>query len=1848
MKQRARKSLAGLLTLSLCLAPLQGVSFADSRTVVGDVEISGRNVTLNLTGADVLDAAMQALADGNLYIDDELAAAKDPRAQADFAALTDGTNPLYEMNLFSEEEQQTLAEAGVEVRALIQMDAERAFAGSFLERATGSDITKRGILFRDAEEELLLYRDGSNFAGFYQEFANNLYHHTEEIAEADTAGYEISGDEIVTLLFKNNADETRNFHLTLDGETLVKHIKVPKTETAIKGILGALHVEGIEETLPETVTETLPEALPETMPETTPETTGESMTEAVPASTESAGETENTNPAGPGESLEASKDEHSGGALGPAGDIQTGTETATDQPSGDADAHAGSSDASQTGAENNTDPARPANPAEPEKDASGQDKPQENQNTDSSAQQENPGNENAGAENNNTEHAATGTNGTAQAESENTGSGNTGADPATAKDRTAAGDGSAEQKQAAVSTTEAVAEILSSAVESIEGSLGVIDAKAAERSTAIELGGDTTGADPAERDAAEPKAAEQSSGDQASEDKSNIAESTSAMQSGQDNTSTETAPGGNKSDSNVPEANAPETNAVDPDASGKTVEEGKSAEAQENTQDGSIQNGNLQNENTQNGNSQEGSRQNENAQDENIPNKGNPDGSNPTGSSDNGNAQSGQSTDPAGTGTPGGSAVNGTEAALETTAEAIPQETVKPEMELELEDYRRELLAGAHAADLVSSDTVSTKVLQYRLRDLVDLNKKQKLELIYQGPDYTIHVYYTKEAQIPENAELMVREIEEGTEEYGQYYTETLQQLGLMPSLEPIEGETEATPWDPAVDKTQFVPFARYFDVKIMSEDTEIQPAVPVEIQVTYDTPVELPENAEQKAVHFAASGTEVLEAQADRIGSIEQAGANASEPADTAAAENFAFVQSSFSVTSTIITSVPKQEDGTAEFSMLRSAVADPTKPTTVKTVTPESNGLYKIRLDLTGHVNTTEEVSRANVIIVFDRSGSMKEYAGSQTRLAAAKKATNDVAESLLKLNTSEHPDLVELALISFSTTARVDIEKTTSYADFSRSVNNIRAEGGTNWEDALHKASEVTFNGDGDATYVIFVSDGNPTFRNTMGDYGSLNGDYNSRYNYYYGVYGSGSDDERYYAESVKRCYDHAKDDARALVVSGRHFYTIGVFGDVSRMQSLTNYAYSGSDSNTSAGDGHYFAAANANALSTALSKIAQAITNSLGLSKVSVQDGVTQHSSISANVPDGAISDFTYYKNDTIWDDAPEATFADNIVNWDLSSIGVMEDGVKYSVEFHVWPKQDAYDLVADLNNGTKTYDALTDLQKQEIQQQDDGSYGLKTNTSLTTSYTYNGEELNDTPAYDEGVMPIHSYPLTLSKRWFNTLDADKRPAETVQLKILKDGEAYLTTPKLVPEGQADGSWSSDPWQFYIAPGFMIIKDGRQIVLESGHDYSVQEPANAGYHWELTADTYHPMVINGELKLLKFKPAADGETGSSGSAGETVYTINDKQYVPVPETEADRLIAENRRRSNLNLVKKVITAVDNTDAAGTTGAATEDNTDAAGKPGTAMQDISESAELNGEKFSYSITVHDAGNAEVWFSVEDLADGNKLITNLTTNATAEVKDGNPTGYYHIASDATFTVELEADWNLRFTNLLSGSRYSITETGMGESFHLHGITGPEGAAPDLETKTISGTIGQANTSYQVTYINQLDTAEIILRKESAKAEGGERAALDGAVFKLEKLKANAPGGEDTYETVAEAFTINTRTEPNGYRISGLKPGTYRLTEITAPAGYLLLSAPIVFTVHPGADEIIRMEETETSTAEISGGHADTLTILNTPGRVLPGTGGYGTLLYNLSGLLLMIAALIFGIDSKRRSARN
>ena len=49
-----------------------------------------------------------------------------------------------------------------------------------------------------------------------------------------------------------------------------------------------------------------------------------------------------------------------------------------------------------------------------------------------------------------------------------------------------------------------------------------------------------------------------------------------------------------------------------------------------------------------------------------------------------------------------------------------------------------------------------------------------------------------------------------------------------------------------------------------------------------------------------------------------------------------------------------------------------------------------------------------------------------------------------------------------------------------------------------------------------------------------------------------------------------------------------------------------------------------------------------------------------------------------------------------------------------------------------------------------------------------------------------------------------------------------------------------------------------------------------------------------------------------------------------------------------------------------------------------------------------------------------------------------------------------------------------------------------------------------------------------------------------------------------------------------------------------------------------------------------------------DTITIVNTPGAALPNTGGPGTLLYTLSGLMLILgSALMYGFRMRRRERR-
>ena len=64
-------------------------------------------------------------------------------------------------------------------------------------------------------------------------------------------------------------------------------------------------------------------------------------------------------------------------------------------------------------------------------------------------------------------------------------------------------------------------------------------------------------------------------------------------------------------------------------------------------------------------------------------------------------------------------------------------------------------------------------------------------------------------------------------------------------------------------------------------------------------------------------------------------------------------------------------------------------------------------------------------------------------------------------------------------------------------------------------------------------------------------------------------------------------------------------------------------------------------------------------------------------------------YTVKIGDTEYKMSPASVDANGEVSWDLSGVGTIDSGYVWTVSFVVWPDQEAYDIVTDLNNGIET-------------------------------------------------------------------------------------------------------------------------------------------------------------------------------------------------------------------------------------------------------------------------------------------------------------------------------------------------------------------------------------------------------------------------------------------------------------------------------------------------------------------------------------------------------------------------------
>ncbi len=484
-----------------------------------------------------------------------------------------------------------------------------------------------------------------------------------------------------------------------------------------------------------------------------------------------------------------------------------------------------------------------------------------------------------------------------------------------------------------------------------------------------------------------------------------------------------------------------------------------------------------------------------------------------------------------------------------------------------------------------------------------------------------------------------------------------------------------------------------------------------------------------------------------------------------------------------------------------------DLTAPAHAKTATDNGDGTYKITLSVTGNSVQSSTTSQADVIVVMDLSASMNygqygdNYYG-PSRLSVAKSAVNSLAEELLENNTADNPNAVHISLVTFGGYATISKSFTTDLDDFQATVNGLQtgspynATGGTNWEDGLTVANQMATR-DANQTYIIFVSDGNPTFRKTLDGYSSDDEDQRHIIDGNT-IYGSGNSDKN------GKNYYWASQVAQSITGAGKTLFSVGVFGgNVSNMWWL---AYEAGQAE------NYYRASDQDSLNSAFDNIVNTITTNISYTNVKIEDTLNSKY-VDYVLPDGANApDFTYgcTKNGEPYTPAaalPAPSFADGKVIWNLEKI-VLEKDVTYAVSFNVQLNQRAYDEAAEA----------------------EGEFWVNTNHTGTLSYQKITRVTGQDSVYSDPATLDYKNPqvkvpvstLTVSKEW----------------KLNDDTAPESLTPKSLDVQVYQGDFQGNDKKEYKKVTLSADNNWTAVVNVAagprGHEYSVTE--ECGDEWQ----------------------------------------------------------------------------------------------------------------------------------------------------------------------------------------------------------------------------------------------------------------------------------------------------------------------------------------------------------------------------------------------------------------------------
>lgn len=293
------------------------------------------------------------------------------------------------------------------------------------------------------------------------------------------------------------------------------------------------------------------------------------------------------------------------------------------------------------------------------------------------------------------------------------------------------------------------------------------------------------------------------------------------------------------------------------------------------------------------------------------------------------------------------------------------------------------------------------------------------------------------------------------------------------------------------------------------------------------------------------------------------------------------------------------------------------------------------------------------------------------------------------------------------------------------------------------------------------------------------------------------------------------------------------------------------------------------------------------------------------------------------------------------------------------------------------------------------------------------------------------------------------------------------------------------------------------------------------------------------------------------------------------------------------------------------------------------GTVASDYSEYDE-------YYFAFHDVEEKGLTFdesTVEVSVDGAKIASNLyklktsnTDKCTFEVvfADLKTIGSVHAGS--VITVDYKSTLN---SNAVLGEKGNVNKAKLEYSNNPNDSQGGKGSTPWDNVIVFT---------YKVV-INKVDG-------------DNNNAPLSGAEFTLsKKLKDGS-----TKDIAVVKNTAGTK-----FTFSGLDDGDYVLTETTTPSGYNTI-APITFKVTAAHDIVWTTQKRDDVLTSLSGNKVEgeitlvadkkegslTSDVVNKSGSTLPSTGGIGTTIFYVVGVILMLGAGVLLVTKKRMSANR